>query len=104
MTIEPGVDRADYEARWESLQEDLHSSPAESLTELDALLGEMLEEHGYTLTDPVARAGEEREVVSEFLAAREVARRWQLDEELSPGDVADAVNAYRELYEELVAR
>jgi hypothetical protein len=64
----------------------------------------MLEDHGYALDDPVARAGEEREVVAEFLAAREITTRWQRGIDLSPGDVADAVNAYRELYEELIGR
>jgi hypothetical protein len=34
----------------------------------------MLGERGYDLGDPVAREGEEREVVAEFLAARAVTR------------------------------
>jgi hypothetical protein len=104
MSVEPGIDRADWEAEWEALQEDLADSPAETLPELDDLIARMLEDHGYALDDPVARAGEEREVVAEFLAAREITTRWQRGIDLSPGDVADAVNAYRELYEELIGR
>jgi hypothetical protein len=104
MTVEPGIDRADWEAEWEALQEDLAVSPAETLPELDDLIARMLEEHGYALSDPVARAGEEREVVAEFLAAREITNRWQRGADVSAGDVADAVNAYRELYQDLIER
>jgi hypothetical protein len=104
MTVEPGIDRADWEAEWEALQEDLADSPAETLPELDDLIARMLEDHGYTLNDPVARSGEEREVVAEFLAAREITNRWQRGADLSAGDVGDAINAYRELYQELIAR
>ena len=69
---DPGVDRHEWESEWESLAEDLRTDPAHALPELDALVARMLEESGYDLTDPVVREGDEREVVAEYLAAREI--------------------------------
>jgi hypothetical protein len=101
---EPGLSRHEWESEWAALQEQLEDSPAEVLTELDDLVGRMLNERGYAIDDPVAREGDEREVLSEFLAAREITRL--LDEGsdgVSPGDVGAAVNGYRSVYEYLIA-
>ena len=67
--LEPGLDRHEWESRWESLAEELEDSPRDVLPELDLLVGQMLEERGFALDDPVARAGEGREVVLEEYAA-----------------------------------
>jgi hypothetical protein len=100
---EPGLDRQEWEGRWESLAEDLEDSPRDVLPELDELVEEMLEERGYAVDDPVVREGDEREVVAEFLAARETTQLLRDDpDSVSPGDVAEAVNGYRSLYEYLV--
>jgi hypothetical protein len=100
---EPGQDREEWEGRWESLAEDLEDSPRDVLPELDELVQEMLEARGYAVDDPVVREGDEREVVAEFLAARETTQLLRDDpDNVSPGDVAEAVNGYRELYEYLV--
>jgi hypothetical protein len=101
--MEPGVDRAEWESEWQALEPQLADSPAETLPELDHLVGRMLVAHGHDLTDPVANGGEEREIVADFLAAREVTRRWERGEEVPPGDVASAVNGYRELYETFIS-
>jgi hypothetical protein len=103
MTIEPGVDRAEWEAEWQALEPQVADAPAESLSELDALVGRMLAARGHDFSDPVANGGEAREFVADFLAAREVTRRWERGDEVPPGDVASAVNNYRELYESLVS-
>jgi hypothetical protein len=101
---EPGLDLHEWQSRWQALEEQIADAPAEALPELDRLLEEMLEEQGYELHDPVARGGEEREVVAEFLAAREIMRLVeQGSDDISPGDVAAAVNGYRSLYEYLLA-
>ncbi len=101
---EPGLDRHDWESEMAALEEDLHDDPGGSLAELDSLVGRMLQEAGYDIEDPLARAGEEREVVSEFLAAREITLAYErASEDLSPGDVAAALNDYRELFDHLVA-
>jgi hypothetical protein len=97
--LEPGLDRHEWESRWESLQEELEDSPRSVLPELDLLVHQMLEERGYAIDDPVVREGDDREVVAEFLAAREIT---QLDADdpdaVSPGDIAAAVNGYRAIY------
>jgi malate synthase len=100
---EPGQDREEWEGRWGSLEEELEDSPRDVLPELDELVEEMLEERGYAVGDPVVREGDEREVVAEFLAARETTQLLHDDpDSVSPGDVAEAVNGYRSLYEYLV--
>ena len=102
--LEPGLDRHEWESQWQALEEQMKESPAEALPELDRLVEEMLNERGYALDDPVAREGDDREIVAEFLAAREITRVVEADAEgISPGDVAAAVNGYRSLYEYLLA-
>jgi hypothetical protein len=101
---DPGLDLHEWESEWEALEDDLRTDPAQALPELDALVARMLEETGYDLTDPVAREGGEREVVAEYLAAKEIVKAVERDaEELSPGDVASAVNGYRAVFDHLVA-
>jgi malate synthase len=100
---EPGLDREEWEGRWGSLEEELQDSPRDVLPELDELVEEMLEERGYEVDDPVVRKGDEREVVAQFLAARETTQLLRDDpDSVSPGDVGEAVNGYRSLYEFLV--
>lgn len=100
---EPGLDRHDWESEMRALEDDLAESPAEALPELDALVARMLEEAGYELTDPVAGDGDEREVVAEYLAAHEIAQASERgSDELSPGDVAAAINGYRAVFDHLV--
>ena len=63
----------------------------------------MLEERGYAIEDPVVREGDDRAAVADFLAAREITRLLaENPDAVSPGDVALAVNNYRELYEYLL--
>ena len=101
--LEPGLDRHEWESRWESLAEELEDSPRDVLPELDELVAQMLDERGYALEDTVAREGDDREVVAEFLAARETTRLLRDNPDaVSPGDVAAAVNGYRAIYEYLL--
>ncbi|MGH3049736.1 MAG: hypothetical protein ACRDLK_06225 [Gaiellaceae bacterium] len=100
---DPGLDRHEWETEFRALEEQLGENPAETLPELDELLARMLAESGYELTDPVVREGEEPEVVTEYLAANEITRAAERDsDELSPGDVAAAINGYRAVFEHLV--
>jgi hypothetical protein len=101
---DPGLNLHDWESEMASLEDDLHSDPAETLPDLDNLVRRMLEESGYDLGDTVAREGEEREVVVDYLAAHEI--RMAVDaasDATSPGDVAAAVNAFLELFDYVVA-
>jgi|ERR671923_1493366 hypothetical protein len=101
--LEPGLDRHEWESRWESLEEELEDSPRDVLPELDELVEEMLETRGYDVEDSVVREGDDREVVAEFLAARETTELLATDPDaVSPGDIAAAINGYRSLYEYLI--
>ena len=85
-----------------SLEDDIETSPIEALPELDALVARMLEESGYELHDPVMRAGEEREVVAEYLAGHEITVALERGADISPGDVAAAINGLRAIYDFLI--
>src|SRR5436190_22743801 len=102
--LEPGVDRHEWESEWQALEELLTDSPAETLPELDELVGRMLEARGFAVDDPVAAEGDEREVVAEFVAARETTRRLEAGgEDVSPGEVAAAVRGYRSAFQHAIA-
>ena len=102
--IEPGLDRHEWESEWQSLEEQLADAPAEALSDVDDLVERMLIERGYSIADPVAREGDDRELVAEFQAAREISRLVeQGSEDVSPGDVAAAVNGYRAIFDYLIA-
>src|SRR5919106_2019856 len=95
---EPGLDRHEWESQLEGLDEDLRSDPFDALSELADLVERMLEDAGYNVDDPVVREGEEREVVAEYLAAREVSDLVESgNDQLSPGDVAAAIEGLRSL-------
>jgi hypothetical protein len=100
--VEPGLDKHEWESQWEQFQDDLETSPAEALSEVDRLVHEMLEARGYAIDDPVVREGDDRGVVAEYLAAHEIARLIDNGEEVDPGEVAAAVEGYRSLYEYLI--
>ena len=102
--IEPGLDRHEWESEWQALEEQLADSPAEALSDVDELVERMLTERGYSIADPVAREGDDREIVAEFQAAREITRLVeQRSEDVSPGDVAAAVNGYRAIFDYLIS-
>jgi hypothetical protein len=100
--VEPGLDKHEWESQWQQFEEDLESSPAEALPEVDRLIYEMLEARGYAIDDPVVREGDDRDIVAEFFAAREITQQINNDEDVDPGDVAAAVEGYRSLYEYLI--
>ncbi len=99
MQFEPGLDRHEWESQWAQLEEDLRTSPEETLPELADLIEHVLEEAGYDLTDAVAREGEEREVVAEFTASREIADQVDRGDDVDPGDVASAINGLVALHD-----
>jgi hypothetical protein len=100
---EPGLDRHEWETEWQQLEPLVLESPREALPELRDLVRRMLDERGYATGDEVVREGDDPEVLATYLAAREVTLRAERDDpDLSPGDVADAVANYRNLYEYLL--
>jgi hypothetical protein len=102
--LEPGLDRHEWESEWASLEEGLEDDPVDALPALDDLVHRMLEARGFAVDDPVVREGDDRDVVADFLAAREIRRLLDEDaDSVSPGDVAAAINGYRSVYETLLA-
>jgi len=100
--VEPGLDKHEWESQWEQFQDDLESSPAEALPEVDRLVREMLDAAGYAIGDPVVSEGDDRDIVAEFLAAHEITQQINDDADVDPGDVGAAVEGYRSLYEYLI--
>jgi hypothetical protein len=100
--LEPGLDKHLWESWWQQFDEDVQSSPAEALSELDGLIAQMLEARGYAVDDPVVSEGDDRDVITDFLGAREITRAFEQGKELDPEDVDTAIQNYRELYEYLI--
>jgi hypothetical protein len=101
---DPGVDKHEWESEMAALEDELHDDPAAALPDLDELIERMLGGSGYDITDPVLREGDDREVVAEFLAAREIKEAYERGSDgLSPGDIAAAINGYRAIYDYVVS-
>jgi hypothetical protein len=103
---EPGLDRHEWQTEWEQLEPLVEDSPGEALPELDDLIARMMDSAGYPTSsaDPVDDEGIDPEVLASFRAAREVAGQVDRGEDVDPGDVAQAINLYREIYEHLLVR
>jgi hypothetical protein len=101
--LEPGLDRHEWESEWQSLEDELVDDPAGALPELDRLVARMLDARGYDMDDPVALEGDDPEIIAGYLAAHETTRLVEAgSRDVSPGDVAAAVNGYRAVYEFLL--
>jgi hypothetical protein len=92
--VEPGLDLHEWETRWEQLLEVAEESPADAVGEMDRLLEEMLRERHLLDSEDEAR--------KQFEAARDLMRRYEAGGG-SPGDLAEAINEYRQLYEFVTA-
>ena len=96
------MDEHGWAARYEALEEDVRDSPAESLSELDDLVAEMMEARGLPLEEREGEETMEPETIRQFAEARRVTRLIDAGESYDPGDVANAVDAYRSLYDHLL--
>jgi hypothetical protein len=96
--VPEGFDEHDWESTWASIEELAQDDPDAALSQYAELMGRMLTARGYTFEDPVAREGEEPEVVRTYLAARETAERAELGE-ASRGDVELAIDDLRALFD-----
>ena len=101
---EPGLDRHEWESEWSDLEERLHDDPGNALFELDDLVGRMLESRGVPLRELDGQTETEPETVREFTEARRITEMVGAGEDVDPGDIAHAVNSYRELYTVLLER
>jgi erythromycin esterase-like protein len=100
--LEPGLDKHEWESQWQQFEEDVETSPGEALPELDRLMAQILEARGYALDDAVAREGDDREIVTEFLAAREITQAIEQGKDVDPGDIQEAIDHYRSLHDYLL--
>jgi hypothetical protein len=80
---EPGLDRHDWESELRSLEEPVRDDPIGALPERDALVVRMLEKTGVDENDEARR---------EYAAADELTCLAEGGEDMSPGDVAAAIN------------
>ena len=87
---EPGLDLHEWQTRWEQLLEVAEESPADAVTEMGRLLEEMMDETHASEAD-----GEAAKLLT---AARDASRVYEAGGG-SAGDLAHAINCYRELYE-----
>ena len=100
--VEPGLDLHEWETRWQELEPLVEESPLEALPELDRLVAELLEARGYAPNDPVAAEGDEPEILANFRSAREITRLWDSGADISPGEVAQAIEDYRNVFESVI--
>ena len=97
--LEPGLDLHEWETEWQALESLVEDSPRGALGELDDLVERILEARGFAPNDPVASAGDEPEILANFRAAREITLGSERGDDISPGDVAQAIEDYRLVYE-----
>jgi hypothetical protein len=100
---ESGSDESGWIAEWEQIDSDLEDSPTEALSDADDLIARMMVARGFPLEE---REGEEvpsdPDVVRSFEEARRITRQIDaVDEPFDLGDVPNAVEAYRELFQYL---
>jgi hypothetical protein len=99
--MEPGLDLHDWDTRWQQALDDAEEDASGALAEMDSVITEMLNERGFQLDEPVTAEGEEPEIVLQYRASHEV--KLQVDSgSFDPGDVADAIDGYREIYARVV--
>jgi hypothetical protein len=102
-SVEPGLDRHDWESELATLEDGLTDDPAGTLPALADLVERMLEERGPPPDDPVADDGIDPEVLTSYRAAREIADRVDAEEAVDPGDVGAAVVNLRTVFDHIVA-
>ena len=98
---EPGLDLHEWESQWAQLQEDAADSPDEALPELVRLTEQMLLDRGYDLENPVVVEDESRDIVSDFFAARDIARAAETTK-LDQEDIQTALDDLTEIHDYLV--
>ena len=101
MALEPGLDRHEWETRWQELQELVADEPEQALPEMVRLVEQMLTGRGYDLQNPVVMEGEEPDVVRDYLAARDIARACEAGT-ADPGDIAAGIENVTEIRDYLL--
>jgi hypothetical protein len=102
-SVEPGLDRHEWESELATLEDGLTDDPAGTLPAFADLVERMLEERGLSPDDPVADDGIDPEVLLSFRAGREIADLVDSEETVDPGDVAAAIANLRAVFDHIVA-
>jgi hypothetical protein len=100
---QPGSNLHEWESQWASIEENAADDPDAALSQYADLVERMLEANGYAVGDPVARTGEEREVIDTYLSARDTAERAELGD-ASRGDVEQAIEDLRAIYDSFTSQ
>src|SRR4051794_14511295 len=98
----PGLDRHVYESEWASLEPQIVDAPIEALPEVADLVERLLRDRGYPVDDPVASAGADPEIVSEFREVKRVADAAARGDDVDPGDVGASLEDLRDLFERAI--
>jgi Fe-S-cluster formation regulator IscX/YfhJ len=102
MTVEPGLDLHEWETRWAELQEMAQEEPDRALPEIVRFIEQALRERAFDLDDPVVTEGEDKDVVANFFAARQIAEAVEDPEaSVDPEDVRTALDDLGEIYDYL---
>jgi hypothetical protein len=99
---EPGLDEHFWESEWEQLSPFLEESPLEAIPEVHRLITEMMEARGFELEEKEGEELSEPEITRSYIAAREVKDEIESEESFDLGNVPIAVEAYRDLYQDLL--
>ena len=102
-SVEPGLDRHEWESELATLEEGLTDDPAGTLPALADLVERMLVERGVPPDDPVVDDGIDPEVLTSYRAGRETADLVDGEETVDPGDVGAAIANLRAVFDYIVA-
>ena len=102
-TPDPGLDLHEWQTQYQELEEQLEDSPLEALPDLADFIESIMVERGILTEsrEPVSEENSDPEVIDRYKAAREIATLAEAGD-ADPGDLADAINQLREVYEYLV--
>ena len=99
---EPGADEHIWISEWEQLSPFLEESPVEAIPEVHRLITEIMEARGIDLEEAEGEDLTEPEITRAYIAAREIKEEIESGDSFDLGDVPVAVEAYRDLYRELL--
>jgi hypothetical protein len=102
-SAQPGSDLHLWESQWASIEEDADGDPDAALSQYADLVERMLEANGYDVRDPVARSGDEREVIEAYVSARDTAERAELGD-AARGEVTQAIEDLRAIYDSFASQ
>jgi hypothetical protein len=102
MHFDEGLDRHEWDTRWQEYEPLLADTPGEALPEIVAILIDLARERGYAIDGDVA-ATDVEEPIKALHELRETATRLSsLDQDVPDDEVAEAAEMARELYGYLI--